>query len=987
MAAATAIDSTPVIRKQPEDIPLPPSPVNSDAVQPVKKNRKGKAKKKENKKETQNSNSVEKAVDLKQVDAEDVKAWRWTSLADFSTSGNARPPIFSKDGSYFFTIVSSSVKIHSVSTGQVISTLSVPQRQDQCADDITSAIINPQNAFQLITGSLDGYIRLWDFLEGILLQTINITQPIFHICAHEKIKDNVFVAAARPWRKDESCAVLRISLKVKNPASEAGAHQSSQVVAVGKTRFTNGLAVSANGTYLVAVAGHKAYVALTSALKSGFTKYVSPEHLTCLAVHPSEDYFATGDDKGVVRLWYCLNQNVPKVIGVEKKAQTSTLHWHAHAISSVTFTPNGAYLLSGGEEAVLVIWQLHSGRKEFVPRVGSPIKHIAVSRAGGGEEYLLGLADTSFAFVSAASLKLSRVFSKIKIDPTVSSSGPSTSKSTPLAVHAPSSTLILPSSHPSSIQAYSPSSSTLLAELEVSPSNRVARRDEKILEPSRVERAVVSLSGDWMATIDRREGDETFRGEIYLKFWWWNRNADFWILNTRIDRPHGLKNVTSATFSNVAGDTQSLQLATTGEDGNIKTWRIRTTKDKNGSVEETWTARSSFTFRSEQPKHVTWSPDDSLLVVSLGPYVVVYESHTNILRHVFITPECEVVFSAHFIGATGRYLAVVGSIDLVLWDVITQTVQWHYRSPRMIKHLVSHSYHDTFTLIGPSGSDSESGTEATVFRTSSNVPERKQKLPFGLLNVIWYSFALPSPTSPSFSLVGITTSLGVVLIGEDIDKSDGKGSSATALNKGSAAVQKRSLFQEMFGITEFSEKSKPLPSEQVSTKVDTSLPWKGSDTSSIFDGPAYLLPPMHTLFEPLIDGFLKLRVDNEAENEQNEKHEQENGDVDMNMEAVSDDEPESYNPRVDKVTDEEELDTYVSLFKEIAGSSDYPYQSSKPQQQNKTPNTSTPRPAKSPARTPGPPKTPNPESSTPKQASTPSLPAKAGKKRSRLSLG
>jgi len=79
---------------------------------------------------------------------------------------------------------------------------------------------------------------------------------------------------------------------------------------VGKTRTTRGLAVSAGGSWLVAIGGHKAYVAATANLKAGFVKFVSPEALTCLASHPTEEYFATGDDKGNVRLWYCLDEAI-----------------------------------------------------------------------------------------------------------------------------------------------------------------------------------------------------------------------------------------------------------------------------------------------------------------------------------------------------------------------------------------------------------------------------------------------------------------------------------------------------------------------------------------------------------------------------------------------------------------------------------------------------------------------------------------------------
>ena len=32
----------------------------------------------------------------------------------------------------------------------------------------------------------------------------------------------------------------------------------------------------------------------------------------------------------------------------------STMHWHAHAVGALCFSPDGNFLLSGGQEAVLV---------------------------------------------------------------------------------------------------------------------------------------------------------------------------------------------------------------------------------------------------------------------------------------------------------------------------------------------------------------------------------------------------------------------------------------------------------------------------------------------------------------------------------------------------------------------------------------------------------------------------------------------------------
>jgi len=216
---------------------------------------------------------------------------------------------------------------------------------------------------------------------------------------------------------EENAAILKVSLHTAHASdSQSSKLRPSEITPIGKTRCPTGLSCSPSGSHVVVTAGHKVYAARTDSLKAGFTKYVSPEHLTCLAFHPTDEYFATGDQSGVIRLWYCLNEQLAvKAIGVEKKTQTSSFHWHSHAVSALAFTSNGAYMLSGGEEAVLVVWQLESGKKEFVPRVGAPINTISVCRKTDGEECLLGLTDATNLFLDTTSLKLSRSFSRVKL--------------------------------------------------------------------------------------------------------------------------------------------------------------------------------------------------------------------------------------------------------------------------------------------------------------------------------------------------------------------------------------------------------------------------------------------------------------------------------------------------------------------------------------------------------------------------------------------
>jgi hypothetical protein len=47
------------------------------------------------------------------------------------------------------------------------------------------------------------------------------------------------------------------------------------------------------------------------------------------------------------------------------------------SVVSMSLSGDGRYLYSGGEEGVLVVWQLATGFKDFVPRLGAAITHVA----------------------------------------------------------------------------------------------------------------------------------------------------------------------------------------------------------------------------------------------------------------------------------------------------------------------------------------------------------------------------------------------------------------------------------------------------------------------------------------------------------------------------------------------------------------------------------------------------------------------------------
>lgn len=110
-----------------------------------------------------------------------------------------------------------------------------------------------------------------------------------------------------------------------------------------------------------------------------------------------------------------------------------------------------------------------------------------------------------------------------------------------------------------------------------------------------------------------------------------------------------------------------------------------------------------------------------------------------------------------------------------------------------------------------------------------------------------------SSNTSSFAFVGVTASWTAVLFGDQMRVSDDDAAGPRNLVN-AAPVTKNTLFQDLFGKIALSDSTLSN-----SAAVHAGSTWKGKEVEKIFETPAYLLPPLGSLFDPLIDEFLALR--------------------------------------------------------------------------------------------------------------------------------
>ncbi|XP_075464532.1 WD repeat-containing protein 75 [Ascaphus truei] len=563
---------------------------------------------------------------------------------------NYRRAVFSADGKYLLCVSGDFVKVYSTATEECIHAL--PGHRGL----VTGIELNPKNHLQLYSCSLDGTIKLWDFMDGILIKTFLVGCKLLALYV-SAVEDSVCVIT--PKNNDEASDTFQlVSVKLPKSTDQESEAKETSVIFKDISQSPKCTALGRDNEHVATVKGLNLSVYYFKKKKyfrfpvSATTKKGTNNIFTVVACHPREDCIATGHKDGRIRLWRNFNH--------KQEYMYTSLHWHHDAVMDLAFSAEGTKLFSGGVESVLVQWPYGSEhKKEFLPRLGAAIEHISTSP--DGSLHCTSHTDNKISIIQV-SLKVSGIIQGLVKGEVVK---------TGLTVDPRSKALVL-NGKPGHLQFYSLQNDQQLFNLDIVQQEFIHQAGLQYMD---LVKATFSSQGSWLATVEELQGDAA-NLEMQLKLWEYEEKSQSFVLNTTISMPHE-DQITSLCFRD-GGESKkdAPTLVTTGKDGRFKVWVLRDSSDiyKQSSG---WSCDYVGSYHKNKATNCCFSEDGSLLAVSFEEVVTIWEFNTWDLKHTFCQPPGKIRNLCFGRMSCSKYL--LASTDngfLSCWNLLTCALTW-----------------------------------------------------------------------------------------------------------------------------------------------------------------------------------------------------------------------------------------------------------------------------------------------------------------------
>ncbi|XP_057293636.1 WD repeat-containing protein 75-like isoform X2 [Hydractinia symbiolongicarpus] len=548
-------------------------------------------------------------------------------------------PVISKDSKHVICACGKIVAIYRRKTGLLENTF------DGHQTPINSLFLNEADPLQVISCS-EREMIIWDYNDLTIAKKYHL-RVASSGCFQSSLKPNFVFCKTQDDSNKKQAVLMQCSLKKPYTTTKMGPVSKNNKSAV----------VSLNGRYIAFIFKEKLSVYSISK-EECFVHNYDDVHLACVAFHPNPKHVATGDMNGKIIVWY-------NVCRPTKQVQSVLLHWHNSPVNDLLFTNDANYLMSGGTEGVLVIWQLETQHKTFVPRIGGAINDIFQS----SDSMFVGvtLDCNMIKILSAVDTKLTKTIKFLSEADDLSAG----------LTYDPKSECVVTNDKASGVlQFYQPAQDIVKLNLDVVGENLISSVQERLVYPTRVRHVAFSDDGIWMATVDVRE-DRILPVERKLKFWKYSEKEKSYTLNTLVNPPHE-DEVYSAVFRPLNKTSKySHMVATTSKDGYIKTWVLQVGKDSQDKPVETWQLHSLGSYDKESCKQACFSSDGSLLAV-LFSEVTLWDPETLALQTnlAWNLPHENIKAISFGCHDSSQFLIGYSVNYLIVWDIKTCSVKW-----------------------------------------------------------------------------------------------------------------------------------------------------------------------------------------------------------------------------------------------------------------------------------------------------------------------
>ncbi|CAH0515750.1 unnamed protein product [Peronospora belbahrii] len=754
--------------------------------------------------------------------------------------------LYSADGRYVFQRQAHVVRVLHAPSGRLLHECT----RSTSTSTVCAFALHPHNALQLLAAYQDGYILLWDFMEQKSLVEIDTkTQILWMASSLTSPSQLLLIVSTNTSEKKNSWCLVEFSLKKKTRGrtlfESSSFFQAAALQSYLQPQNDGNKGIPISGDYLVIAAGqkiitgwlHDQHDAKDSSNRVFIQqKFHHVRNVTCIAIHPIQREFSIGDQVGQI-----FRYNPYQSTGRDSTVSTAMMHWHSHAVHCMQYSNDGQFLLSGGEECVLVTWQLETGRRSYLPRLSAPVEVIALRKDGG--VFVVGLADNvlfQYNPVTREQEWEARGLAR---------GGRSAADSLPtrqLVVDPVSKALVMNGSSGAGVlQFYEPFTDRVLQTLLLSERNQVTRTDDEVLPTLLASHTCFSSCGGALVTL---HAPTTMKecNEQSLRFWTRHVDGSFFV-NTAVDAPHDRARVTSVVFSPTV---DSDCVVTADDEGDFKVWQKSVAETGGAS----WHCQSVVRFRDEPITAVGFARDGSLLAVAYGNKLTIWDVTTRSLRRVLPSADGQKINQIVFPGINSPFVVVVTASQVQVWSLLSLSLWWRYTVP-MNAVVAEEALHERFLIWMSVEEGPTNKTLVLVFDPQTPVPSCVRVVNFG--SKVWSAGFHPGTED----IILVDNKTGVWRLdgpnARSLDARRRKQAHVAAVASRMASKngeREAKALSTIYNAANGGCVSQKINQSKITAQNSTT--GNGSASSSLFDAPAHVLPSMTALYRSFMDTML-----------------------------------------------------------------------------------------------------------------------------------